>query len=63
MIGFRVDPQDPLPYAVKAAAHLYSELDRLKILQMDFFEDNDKVADRRRLTPDPTVRSEISPPD
>jgi predicted Zn-dependent protease len=53
------DPQDPLPYAVKAAAHLYSELDRLKVLQMDFFEDNERVADRRRLTPDPAVRSEF----
>lgn len=53
------DPQVPLPYAVKAAAHFFSELDRLKILQMDFFEDDDRVVDRRKLAPDPTVRAEI----
>ncbi len=53
------EPQDPLPYSVKAAAYLYSELDRLKILQMDFFEDNEKITDRRQLTPDPAVRTEF----
>ena len=53
------DPQTPLPYAVKAAAHFFSELDRLKILQMDFFEDDDRVVDRRKLTPDLAVRAEI----
>ena len=45
--------------AVKAAAYLFSELDRLKILQMDFFEDNEKITDRRQLTPDPAVRTEF----
>jgi len=53
------DPQVPLPYTVKAAAHLFSELHRLKILQMDFFEDDDRVVDRRKLAPDPSVRAEI----
>ena len=31
------DPQIPLAHSVKAAAYLFGELDRLKILQMDFF--------------------------
>jgi predicted Zn-dependent protease len=53
------DPETPLPYSVKAAAHLFSELHRLKILQMDFFEDDDRVTDRRNLTPDPAVRAEM----
>jgi hypothetical protein len=53
------DPQTPLPYAVKAATHLFSELYRLKILQIDFFEDDDKVINRKKLVPDQNVRAEI----
>jgi hypothetical protein len=53
------NPQDSLTYAVKAAAYLFAELHRLKILQMDFFEDDDKVVDRHKLTPDQTVRTEF----
>lgn len=52
----RVDPEHPLNYAIRAAALLFSELDRLKILQMDFFMDDDKVVDRKKLKPDPAVR-------
>ncbi len=54
------DPEFALPYSVKAAAYLFGEMHRLKILQMDFFEDDDKVVDRRNLTPDPAVRIEFS---
>ena len=50
------DPRDPLPLCVKAAGHLFSELYRLKILELDFFTDDDKVVDRRALVPDPAVR-------
>ena len=49
-------PSDPLPLCVKAAGHLFSELYRLKILELDFFTDDDKVVDRRALVPDPAVR-------
>jgi hypothetical protein len=55
----RLDPQGPLPYSVKAAAYLFAELHRLRILQIEFFEDDDKVVDRRRLIPDPAVRQEF----
>jgi len=55
----RLDPQDPLPYAIKAAAHIFSELHRLKILQMEFFEDDNRVVDRSRLSPDPQVREQF----
>ena len=51
-----VDPQNPLLLTTTAAAGLYSELDRLKILQLDFFTDDDKLIDRRKLVPDPRVR-------
>src|ERR1035441_5281447 len=49
-------PGDPLPLCVKAAGHLFSELYRLKILELDFFTDDDKLVDRRALVPDPAVR-------
>jgi len=52
-------PEVPLPYSVKAAAYFFSELDRLKILQIDFFEDDERVVDRRKLKPDPALRAEM----
>jgi hypothetical protein len=53
------DPQDSVAYAIKAAAYLFAELDRLKILEIEFFEDDDRVVDRRKLMPDPNVRAEF----
>lgn len=50
------EPFDPLPRSVNAATHLFSELYRLKILEVDFFTDDDKVVDRKALVPDPAVR-------
>ncbi len=52
----RAAPQSPLPWSVKAAAYLYAELHRLRILEIDFFLDDDRVVDRRKLTADPAVR-------
>jgi hypothetical protein len=53
------DPQASLILATKAAAYLFSELDRLRILELDFFTDDDKVVDRRKLIPDPNVRQKF----
>ena len=55
----QLDPQSPLVLAVKCAAYLFAELDRLKILELDFFTDDDKVVDRRKLIPDPAVRQKF----
>jgi hypothetical protein len=55
----QVDPQNPVLTATKAAAYLFSELDRLRILELDFFTDDDKVIDRRKLIPDPAVREKF----
>jgi hypothetical protein len=55
----QLDPQAPLLPATKAAAYLFSELDRLRILELDFFTDDDKVIDRRKLIPDPAVRAKF----
>ena len=52
----QLTPEDPLPLSVKAASYLFFELYRLKILELDFFTDDDKVVDRRALVPDPAVR-------
>jgi hypothetical protein len=53
----RAEPDNPLNYSVRAATCLFAELDRLKILQADFFLDDDKLIDRRRLQPDAAVRA------
>jgi hypothetical protein len=55
----QLEPQDPLPYAIKAAAFMFAELHRLKILEIEFFEDDDRVVTRKKLAPDPLVRQEI----
>jgi hypothetical protein len=55
----QIDPQQPLIPATKAAAYLFSELDRLRILELDFFTDDEKVVDRRKLTPDPNIRTKF----
>jgi hypothetical protein len=52
-------PEDPLIYAVRGAAHLFSEFDRLKILELEFFADDDKVTDRKKLKPDPKAREQL----
>lgn len=46
----------PLGYSARATAHLFSEMDRLGILASEFFSDDDKIADRKKLKPDPRVR-------
>jgi predicted Zn-dependent protease len=53
------DPRLPIVHSVKAAAYLFGELDRLKILQMDFFQDDDRVIDRNELKPDQALREEF----
>jgi hypothetical protein len=55
----QVDPREPMLVATKAAAYLFSELDRLRILELDFFTDDDKVIDRRKLIPDPAIRTKF----
>ncbi|MGA3018921.1 MAG: tetratricopeptide repeat protein [Bryobacteraceae bacterium] len=55
----QLDPQAPMVLAIKCAAYLFAELDRLKILELDFFTDDDKVVDRRKLIPDPAIRQKF----
>jgi hypothetical protein len=55
----RAHPEDPLAYSTRALAFLFSELHRLKILETDFFMDDDQVTDRKRLKPDAAVRARL----
>jgi tetratricopeptide (TPR) repeat protein len=53
------NPDDPLGYSLRGAVFLFTELHRLQILDIDFFSDDDKVTDKKRLKPDPTARLNI----
>ena len=53
------EPNDPLGPGVKAAAYLFQELDRLRILESEFFSDDDKIISKKKLRPDPEVREQL----
>ncbi len=53
------DPGDPLSYAVRSSAYLFSELDRLSILESEFFSSDKRIADHKKLEPDPNTRTQL----
>lgn len=53
------DPQDPVAYAVEASAYLFYELDRLSILESEFFSDDKRIADKKKVKPDPVIRAQL----
>jgi len=55
----RDHPSYPVGYSVRGAAMLFYELDRLKILQTEFFTSDERLTDRKNLKPDPKVRAEL----
>jgi len=52
-------PADPLPYAVRGAVYLFDELDRLMILEAEFFTDNRRITEKKKLKPDPNTRQKL----
>jgi hypothetical protein len=50
-------PQEPLPYAVRASAYLFYEMDRLQILEGEFFTDDKRISEKKKLHPDPAIRT------
>jgi hypothetical protein len=54
-----VEPGDPLIYSTRAAAYLFAELGRLKILESEFFMHDENLVDDRKLQPDPAVRQKF----
>jgi hypothetical protein len=53
-------PTDPLGPASDAAAYLFSELTRLGALESELFVDDARFADRKKLQPDPQIRSHFT---
>jgi len=55
--GFeKSNPQDPLGPVSNAAAYLFAEFDRLHILEVELFTDDNKFEHRDKPTPDPHAR-------
>jgi hypothetical protein len=52
-------PDDPMGPVSDAAAYLFSECDRLHILEAQFLSDNQKPAKSSQLTPDPAVKTQF----
>src|SRR3954452_15932062 len=53
-------PQDPVPYAFRASAYLFYELDRLGILESEFLTDDKQIAEKKKkLDPDPANREKF----
>jgi hypothetical protein len=49
-------PDDPVGPVSEAAGFLFSEFNRLGVLEAQFYENDDAFTDRPKLTPDPAVR-------
>lgn len=51
-------PQDPLGHTFRASSDLFYELDRLLILEGEFFSDDKRIAEKRaKVKPDPNIRA------
>jgi hypothetical protein len=55
----KLHPEDPLAPASDAAAYLFSEFDRLHILQAEFFVHDDHFFTDHKLTADPAVKEKF----
>lgn len=52
-------PKEPVGYAIRAAAYLFYELDRLGILESEFLISDKHIAEKKELRPDPDVREKF----
>jgi hypothetical protein len=55
----RLHADDPVGPASDAAAYLFAELDRLHVLQSEFFLHDENFATRKKLIPDPVVKQKF----
>src|SRR5579863_3255290 len=53
-------PDDPLGPASDAAGYLFSEFNRLGVLEGQFYETDKQFDARKKVTPDPTVRERFA---
>jgi hypothetical protein len=52
----RLHPEDPMGPVSEAAGFLFSEFNRLGVLEAQFYENDAAFVDRPKLTPDPALR-------
>jgi hypothetical protein len=51
-------PNEPLPFAFRASAYLFYELDRMGVLESEFLVDDNQIAERKKkIEPDPATRA------
>lgn len=55
----RAHPDNPLIYSVRGAAYLFAEFHRMSILETDFFADDDKVTNKKKVKADPIARAAL----
>jgi hypothetical protein len=55
----QLHPDDPVGPVSEAAGWLFSEFNRLGVLEAQFYESDEIFADRPKLTPDPAVRKQF----
>jgi hypothetical protein len=55
----QLHPDDPVGPVSEAAGFLFSEFNRLGVLEAQFFENDEAFAGRPKLTPDPVVRQQF----
>lgn len=53
------DPSDSLAYAIRGSAFLFEELNRLKVLESEFFAEDKRIAEKRALRPDPSLKKRL----
>ncbi|MGH9656940.1 MAG: hypothetical protein ACRD96_00255 [Bryobacteraceae bacterium] len=52
-------PADSLALAARASAYLFAELNRLGILEGDFFANDDRLVEKKKLKPDPELKAKL----
>ncbi len=50
---------DPIGHGIRASAFLFYELDRLAILESEFFKDDENIKDKKELKADPEIRKKL----
>ena len=55
----KMHPEDPMGPVSEAAGFLFSEFNRLGVLEAQFYENDSAFADRPKLSPDPALRGKF----
>ena len=53
------NPEDPIGYAVRSSTYLFYEMDRLSILESEFFSSDKRIAEEKKLKPDPVIKTKL----